>query len=168
MLTSLAYMTFPALLVLAAVGDLARFRIPNWISIALLVAFPVVAVTSGAPSSWTLAALAYGFGVLALGFILYAFGAFGGGDAKLLAAATPWIGPEALFGFLLAVAIAGGAMAVVLAAFRKAPAYAFYARTGWLQRLHERRREMPYGVAIAIGALFVAPGTRLFALAVGG
>lgn len=51
-----------------------------------------------------------GFG---LGAGLFALGAFGGGDAKLLCGMGAILGPTALLGWLVHVAVCGAALAVV-------------------------------------------------------
>ncbi|MEK7264914.1 MAG: pilus assembly protein CpaA, partial [Pseudomonadota bacterium] len=92
----------------------------------------------------------------------------GGGDAKLLAACAPWIGLAALGPFLVYTALAGGGFAVALILFRMTPALPVYAQAPWLMRLHQRPKDIPYAVAIALGGLLSFSQTPLFQLAFGG
>ena len=54
--------------------------------------------------------------------LLFQLRLVGGGDAKLLAAAALWVGYEQLIPFLVYVTIFGGVLALVLLAYRCAPA----------------------------------------------
>ena len=51
--------------------------------------------------------------------VLFGLNLVGGGDAKLLAASALWIGYEQLVPFLLYVTIFGGALALLLLAYRR-------------------------------------------------
>ena len=158
---------FPFGLIYAALSDVSSFRIPNWLSIALVAAFPVVALACGMPVSQIGLGLLTAFGMLAVGFALFALNVFGGGDAKLLAAAAAWVGPGALLSFLIMTALAGGLVTLAILGFRTTPIQPFYVRIGWLMRLHEARAGAPYGLAIAIGGVIVFSQTPLFAYAFG-
>jgi prepilin peptidase CpaA len=81
---------------------------------------------------------------------MFAAGKLGGGDVKLLAAAGLWFDFAGGLWMLICVAIAGGVLALIVIALR-----AF----GWSEGLRQRvvllrpRAGIPYGVAIAAGAL---------------
>ena len=88
----LVLVALPLLLAVAAGWDLASFTIPNFLSLALLALFAVFAVAAhlSLPAiGWHLLA---GFAGLFIGFALFALGWIGGGDAKLFAAVTLWLG----------------------------------------------------------------------------
>jgi prepilin peptidase CpaA len=87
----------------------------------------------------------------------------GGGDAKLLAAASLWIGYDQLLPYLVYVTIFGGVLALLMLAYRQTPAGAL-PLPDWAVRLHKPRSGMPYGLAIAAGALAVYPMTAWSAL----
>ena len=165
MLTYLILSIFPAALLIAAANDLYEFKIPNWICLALIGAFPVAAVFVGAPPIVTVQGLLLGAGALSIGFFLFAVKFFGGGDAKLFAATVPWIGLPGLLEFFVTTAMAGMVLAFVLIAFRGTPPLPIYAQQQWLLRLHQRKHDLPYGVAIAIGGLVVYPYTPVMQLA---
>lgn len=158
---------FPAALLVAAANDLYEFKIPNWVSIVLICAFPAAGLAVGAPPRIVIEGLLLGAGALTLGFGLYAGRIVGGGDAKLLAAMTPWIGASALGGFLFLTAIAGLVLAVVMIAFRKMPVLPIYAHAPWLMELHARKKDLPYGVALAVGGLLSFSQTPFFQLVFG-
>jgi prepilin peptidase CpaA len=139
------------LLAAAAFTDLGWRIVPNWVSIALVLSCAGVMLVGRDPVGLLLA-LAAGGGVLIGGAALFAAGLLGGGDVKLAAATTVWIGAEALPEFLAVTALAGGLLALGILAGRA------------LRRCVGRRRSamaaptVPYGVAIAAGALWTLAG----------
>ncbi|MBI1366934.1 MAG: pilus assembly protein CpaA [Alphaproteobacteria bacterium] len=159
---------FPAALLIAAANDLYEFKIPNWISATLLVACFVAAFVLGAPGRLVLQCAALAGAGLVVGFALFAFNVVGGGDAKLFAAIAPWIGLSGLVPFLINMAFSGAVLAIALIVFRKTPPLPIYAQTPWVMRLHERPKDIPYGVAIAAGGLLTFPQTPFFRLVFGG
>lgn len=146
----MSYWAIPPLAILAAAALCdARWRIiPNALPLALAAGGAVVAVAAGWPSGlWSaLAALA----VFAGGVALFALGAMGGGDVKLAAALTLWLPPDHVAAFLLLTSLAGGALALAVAAWRLAAdlARGADARAAWRAALSA---PAPYGVAIAAG-----------------
>jgi prepilin peptidase CpaA len=159
---------FPAALLVAAANDIYEFKIPNWVSLALFLAFFGAAASIGAPGKLVLEGFLLGLGGLAIGFALFAARIVGGGDAKLLAATAPWIGVASLMNFLLNMALAGAVLAVALLIFRKTPLLPIYAQAPWVMRLHQKPKDIPYAVAIAAGGLATFPSTPLFLAAFGG
>lgn len=159
---------FPAALIIAAANDLYEFKIPNWISITLFFSYFAAGLALSAPPALMLEGFLLAGGALSIGFILFAVNVLGGGDAKLLAAISPWVGLSALSAFLVNMALAGAALAIGLLLFRKTPALPIYAQTPWLLRLHQRPRDIPYAVAIAAGGLLSFQQTPFFQLAFGG
>jgi prepilin peptidase CpaA len=99
------------LLIVAGIGDIRRYRIPNNLVYAVVAAFAVGALFD---MSWT----TIGFAVLssvamfALTAGLFALGLFGGGDVKLIAAMALWTGLADLPRFLLVMTAAGGLLGV--------------------------------------------------------
>ncbi len=155
---AIALLIFPVLVIWAALKDVTTFTIPNRLSGALALSFCLAAILVGAPLSVVGLNLAVGLAGLVIGAAMFALGWIGGGDAKLLAAASLWLGWPALTTFLLATTLAGGALALLLLALR-----ADLVRThtpvlgGWMERLATPGAPAPYGVAIACGALFAFP-----------
>ncbi len=93
-----------------------------------------------------------GFSGLAIGFALFAFGAIGGGDAKLFAATALWLGFGDLLDYVVVTSLIGGGLALALIAMRKIPMPASLAGRPWLVRLHDAKAGIPYGVALAAAA----------------
>ena len=153
----------------AAVSDLRTRTIPNrWTLSALGVGLLLAGVSGLKP----LLLAAAGAGLAAAVFVpLWALRALGAGDVKLLMAMGALLGPRGLVVGLLWTALAGGALAVYAAAQRGA-LLAMVKDTGALA-LHlvtlgtrGRRRTLdtlgtlmvPYGIAIAIGAVLARIG----------
>lgn len=152
-------LVFPAAMAYAAASDLLTMRIANSVSLGLAAAFLLVALIAGMPVQDMLLHLAVGAGLLVAGMLLFSLNLLGGGDAKLLAAAALWIGYDQLGLFLFSVTLFGGALALLLLAYRRLPAAAL-PLPAWAVRLHTAGGGMPYGIAIAAGALTVYPLTR--------
>ncbi len=151
-------LAFPVLLALAAWGDVARYRIPNSLSIALAASYLPAALAAGAGLSEIAWHLAAGVGLLAIGIALFFAGVLGGGDAKLIAAAACWTGFPVLPAFLIYVALAGGALALALLVLRRLLVRVFGITADSdrrLGRLVARPRDVPYGLAIAIGGIAI-------------
>ena len=154
LIKTLVLLLFAALVIAAAVKDLESFTIPNWISIALALAFAPAALLTGASLGVIGISLAVGLAVLVLAVGMFALGWIGGGDAKLMAAASLWLGLKGLAPFVIYTALAGGALALILLALRSAWLRPIaHAGPVWARRLATPGEAAPYGVAIAIGAL---------------
>jgi len=134
---------YPAALIIAAFNDLYEFKIPNWVSILLIVSYFLSAIFLLPPPTAMFESLMLSIGALIVGFILFARSIIGGGDAKLFAASVLWIGFPGFAVFLLNMALAGAFLALFLLLFRKTPALPIYAHAPWLLRLHQRPRDIP-------------------------
>ncbi|MEW5683525.1 MAG: prepilin peptidase [Pseudomonadota bacterium] len=147
-------LTFPALMVAGGLRDALSYTIPNWVSLALAAIFPLAALAVGLPLPAIGLHLGVGFAALVLGMIMFALRWIGGGDAKLFAAAALWMGWPAMLHFTLYAALAGGGLTLFLLSLRS-PALRPMAMMGpgWMNRLAEPQGPVPYGVAIAIGAI---------------
>ena len=157
--------TFVVLLVLltaSTVTDLKTRRIPNAWTASGIVAGLALGLLQGQLGG---AFLGFAAG-LAIGLPLFALGALGGGDAKLLAAVGALMGPASLLSALLYAGLAGGVMALALAV-KRGTILPILLRTYnlaiWVVTLGRQgtRRGLdspgavaiPYGAAIAVGAL---------------
>jgi prepilin peptidase CpaA len=146
---------FPALMAFAAASDLFTMTISNRVSLALAAGFLVLAVASGMAVPDILMHLAAGATVLVVAFACFAFGWIGGGDAKVAAAAALWFGFAHLLNYLLYASLFGGALTLLLLQFRQWPLPYVLAGQTWLLKLHAKDSGIPYGIALAIGALVV-------------
>jgi len=155
---ALLALVLPALVIVAAVKDVTSYTIPNWISLALVAAFIPAALAAGLPLSQVGLHLAVGLGALTAGLVLFALRVIGGGDAKLMAAAALWLGWPALTTFIVATVLAGGALSLLILSLR-APLVRplVLSAPAWFVRLAEPEEGVPYGVAIAVGALAAFP-----------
>ncbi|MEM9726265.1 MAG: prepilin peptidase [Pseudomonadota bacterium] len=157
---------FPLALIAAALTDLQRFIIPNWTSLLLILGFGVAFTAGAVNGALGVGDLATHLGVglagFAIGFVLWACGLWGGGDGKLLAAAALWFDPSAVLMMLLWVAVFGGLTAIacfMLVAFKEV-LYPLPV-VGRLP-FEKYSRTVPYGVAIAAGALMALPDSVMF------
>ncbi len=159
-LASLLLVTiFPALVLFAAVQDATTFIIPNWISLALVAAFFPAAATLHLPLLSVLGAVGVGVGFLVAGIVLFALRWIGGGDAKLFAACALWLGWPAAVAFLTWTALAGGVLALALLSGRRWASYYPGVGPSWFARLMAPKGDIPYGLAIAAGALAAFPSS---------
>ncbi len=164
MLMLLMLSLLPCLMIVAALRDLTTMTIPNWISGLLIIGFfPTAFMVGLAPMTVAvhvgvaLAALLAGMGMFAAGWI-------GGGDAKLMAAACLWLGLSGSGMFLLGTGVAGGALCMVLISARAQLQPYMSGAPGWVLHLMEPKGDIPYGVAIAAGALLAFPASGIMAV----
>lgn len=158
---------FVTVMAAALVQDVRERRIPNRLTgPALLLALVLGGFHArGLPTD---ALLGAGAG-LAVSLPLFALGGLGGGDAKLIAVVGAFLGPSLLVDALVATAIIGGVMALVVAwqkgmllpVFVRTKNLAVYlitfGRFGRRRSMLESRPDLtvPYGVAIAVGSVAV-------------
>lgn len=139
-------------LAVAACWDVVAFRIPNALPLALVVLFPLAVALAPAPVAvgWHVAAAIL---VFVIGAGLFALGMLGGGDVKLMAAASLWLGMNSLALFLVVVSLAGAVLTMVLLVLRALPLH--HAMAGWGIQVPvlRSRAGIPYGVAIAFGGV---------------
>ena len=103
------------ILAVIAYGDVRTRRIPNVLSlaIAILGLFRIILGRDPVAAGYTLAA---GTAIFTAAFLLFWYGAIGGGDTKLVAATTLLVGYHDLFGFLFLMSACGGALALAMLA----------------------------------------------------
>ncbi|WP_428152972.1 A24 family peptidase [Brevundimonas sp.] len=153
---------FPALVIVGGLHDLITMKIPNWVSLALIAAFFPVALLIGAAPMDIAIHVGIGVAALVVGMGMFAAGWVGGGDAKLLAASCLWMGLSGVAPFLLWTGIAGGVFCLFLMTARQYfPMVAPSVSQGWVVSLMQPKGDIPYGVAIAAGALLALPESGL-------
>jgi len=159
---TLILLAFPVLVIAAGLRDVASYTIPNWMPAVLIVAFAVAAVALGLPWRLVAADVAVGLVALIAGMGMFAAAWIGGGDAKLFAAAALWLGLAGAPTYLLVTGLAGGGLALGLLALRSGPLQAIISGgPAWFVRLAKPGEGVPYGVAIALGALVAFPMSAL-------
>jgi prepilin peptidase CpaA len=152
-------MLFPALMAFAASSDLLTMTISNRVSVGLAAGFLILAIASGMGWPDILSHVGAGSAVLMVAFGCFAMGWIGGGDAKVAASAALWFGFAHLMDYLLLASIFGGALTLALLQFRQWPLPYVFSGQAWLLKLHAKESGIPYGIALAIGALMVYPDT---------
>lgn len=155
------------LLAWAAAIDIRSRRIPNWITLVLMIsgllqnAFLQGPVSPG--QSW--GGLATG---VALTFILFALGAMGGGDVKLFAGIGAWVGPVTIVEIFAAEALVGMVIVIwqalrerrVASLMRNSAVIVLNAASGDLTCPKEpeaktNRQRLPYAVPTFIATLLI-------------
>jgi len=150
---------FPALMAFAAASDLFTMTISNRVSLLLVAGFFALAGFGGMPIADIGLHVAAGLTVLVLAFACFAFGWMGGGDAKVAASVGLWFGFGPLPDYLLLISLFGGALTLLILQFRQWPLPYALNSQDWLQRLHHKTSGIPYGIALALGALVIYPET---------
>ncbi|MCW5770812.1 MAG: prepilin peptidase [Rhodospirillaceae bacterium] len=171
---------FVGLLTWAAVSDFRRYIIPNQVSLGLLALYPAFVLSAPEPVYWQ-GALIMAAIFFVVGFVMYLVRAMGAGDAKLLPVVMLWVGPKD-FAIFLAVMLGASFVLAGVVGLRMALAQvranelagrsgdcAAAAQVSPLARfgrvLAEFRHvpllkiQVPYGVAIAAGGIWVAVNT---------
>ncbi len=152
-----ACLVFIALLAIAAGTDFFRYRIPNWIVLALVAVFLVQAVRHIHEVSWLNQGAAGALCLLA-GLAFYTLNQLGAGDAKLLAVLALWSGLQALVPVLLLISVVGVVFAGLLLVVRWVMRRRNLDTAAWPKSLRSGEG-IPYGVAIALGSVL---GARFF------
>jgi prepilin peptidase CpaA len=161
-------------LILAAVIDGVALKVPNWITFPLVISGWIYsAAFAGAQDmvwyeglGWSLFGTAVGLGLL---LPAYAVGGMGAGDVKLLAGVGAWMHGKHTFYAFCVSAVAGAAIAIGMAVYRKAlrkHVNQFWMILGEILVIRnpselatiaaERKSSMlllPYGIPIAIGTI---------------
>jgi prepilin peptidase CpaA len=132
-----------ALLLRASITDWRARDIANGLTLTIALLAPLFWWATGLSlwpdMGWQ---LAYGLGVFLIGCGLFAIGAMGGGDVKLLAGLALWLPGVTMIRLALIMSIAGGALTVAMLIRQK------------LMKSDEKP-EIPYGLAISFAGLWV-------------
>ncbi len=161
-------------LVVAAVIDGVKLKVPNWITFPMILtgwvysawAAQAAGMTWYQGLGWSLLGTAVGLGLL---LPAYAIGGMGAGDVKLLAGVGAWMhGTHTAYAFVVS-AVVGALLAILMVFYRKA--WSRHSSQFWMivneimtvrdpEKLSEiaadRKSSMlllPYGIPIAIGTI---------------
>lgn len=157
-------LVYPASLLWAAKTDIESMTIANRLTLGLAVAFLPTALLLGlTPEQWGVH-LGLGFAGLVAGMVLFALRVMGGGDAKLIAATTLWLGVDGTLAFLIYTALAGGVLTLTLMWARRNLTQFAPSLPGPLSRHLEAKGDIPYGVAICAGGLLAISHADLLPL----
>jgi len=159
--TLLFLAVLPVLAIVGGLRDLLTMKIPNWISGLMVLGFFPAALMVGLPPLAVAAHVGVGALALVVAAGMFALRWIGGGDAKLLAAACLWLGLTGSGVFLLYTGLIGGAFCLALLVARGHVQPLLARAPGWVVHLMEPKGDIPYGVAIAAGALMAYPTSPL-------
>jgi len=162
-----AGLLYTVLLVIACVTDVRWRRIPN--ALVAVLALTGFAFSVGMEPLWP--GLLRASSGLVLGFAIWIMfhiaGGMGAGDVKLFAAAAAWLGPSGAWRAALVAALAGGVLSLAALAWQRrtrdgvervAMSLSMFslAPLGKVAPDEQRKTYLPYGVALACGALAIA------------
>lgn len=161
-MTIVSLLIFPLVMALAAFYDLFTMTISNRLVLALVVGFFVLALITGLPLQQVALHISCAAVVLVVAFGMFALRWIGGGDAKLAAATTLWLGYGLTVPYLIYAALFGGVLTMAILALRGLPLMPILTRFDWLQRLHDRNSGVPYGIALAVAGLVTYSNSAIF------
>ena len=152
----IALLAMACLAMTAALSDLRDLRVPNTIPLAIALLYPIFLMIPGVEADG-FGGLITGVIALGIGFVLFSLRFCGGGDAKLFAALALWAGPSLILPFVMWTALAGGALSIAMWFQQKTERAATLSALRYAQ-VEEgfTRQPMPYAVALAAGALYLA------------
>lgn len=94
------------------------------------------------------------FGVVfALTFVLFSLKMIGAGDSKLASAVALWTGVKGLLPFLFFMGIVGAVLGFIALYLQKSKPVAAPKEGSWIARVQSGESAVPYGIAIAAGAV---------------
>jgi len=142
------------LTVAVMVTDLIKFKIPNIMVLAILLIYPVLLFIAPTMPDWQ-SALLVALASFAGGFVIFALKLMGGGDVKLFAVLTLYIGKSGFLDFLVGVGIYGGILTLFLLAIRPVSSYLVSKNrdTITIPRVLKIGEPVPYGIAIGLSFL---------------
>ena len=147
------------LCIYAALIDFETLTIPNWLNgwLAFLF-FPALIL---AEPGWQITGLHLLSGLIAfiLMLLLFFTKVIGGGDAKMVPAVMLWLGPAGFSPFIVATAVIGGLLTIIVVLLRAL--WPSHIIPGFGVATLGQRGSVPYGIAIAAGAVLAAPYSPL-------
>ena len=141
--TDLLCATLALMLLWAAVVDIKTRTIANGLNLTIALMAPLFWWAMGV-DPWPDAAIrvAVAIGVFLLLALAFQMGAMGGGDVKLAAALALWFAPADTLFLIVLMSLAGGVLTLIVMIEHNI-------------KKNEGRPEVPYGVAIAFGGLWL-------------
>lgn len=144
--------------VLAARSDYNGFKIPNIVPVvivgAFVVAFGVLELTGQRDVFFKPIGSHIGAALLVLMVTgaMFALKQLGAGDSKFATAIALWVGLSGLVPFLFYMVLAGGVIAAASLALRKWKPVQNPVEGSWIDAAQKGSGNVPYGIAIAVGA----------------
>jgi prepilin peptidase CpaA len=143
----------------AILSDIRALKIPNWISITLVVGFVLYAILSWGKLDLLMRLLVTAV-IFCVSFVFFYRNWLGGGDVKLLAAVSLWVGPAHILAFVIIMGLLGVLLAITMMWLRpRLDADATLSRLKAPQPVARWIREgvCPYGLAIGLAGLAMVP-----------
>ena len=143
----------------SAWSDWSGMTIPNTYPVGIIATFGIAAAALYflAPEAGYLFSLKSHFIsfalVFAVTFVLFSLKMIGAGDSKLAAAVALWTGVKGLFPFLFFMGITGAVLGLAALYLQKNKPVAEPKEKSWIERVQGGESTVPYGIAIAVGAL---------------
>jgi prepilin peptidase CpaA len=159
----IALFMFSGSMIFAGLKDMTTMTISNRLVLLLVGAYLVLAPAAGISVEAITFSMLAAAAVLAITFVLFAFGWIGGGDAKLAAVAVLWLGSGLTLDYVLYASICGTFLTLALLQYRRMALPALLDGLEWPRRLHARDAGVPYGVALAMAALLLLPESHWLA-----
>lgn len=151
---------------MAALNDANAMKIPNRIPVFAFLGFLLMVPLTWAGVPMLMEHLMVGTTVFAVGFAMFAFGWMGGGDSKLMAATAFWFTWPDVVNYMIYTALFGGALTLFILLGRKyVPVRVLTSQ--WAQTMFRDETKIPYGLALAAGAIMTLPGSQIFQAALG-
>lgn len=155
-LSNITICLFVLIVASAAYHDIKNFKLPNIHSLSVALLYPAFVLSTDGAVDWV-GAIGVASVVLLIGFGLFALKYCGGGDVKLMAAIALWAGPGLGLEFVIITALAGGVIAVAYLLYQQATILVpFLPQSRQQNPTSLSKKPMPYGIAIASGAVYVA------------
>ena len=144
--------------VLSAVSDLRGMTIPNQHSLIILGAFVacygILWVFGRDDVFFSLSSHILAVVIMFLiTLAMFAFKLIGAGDSKLASVLALWVGLKGLIPFIFYMSVAGGLLGLSALALKKWKPIKEPKANSWVARVQGGESKVPYGVAIALGAL---------------
>lgn len=144
--------------VMAAMSDFKGMIIPNMHSVIIFGLFvgcyAVLWLLGGADVFSPLLSHVLGFVLVFAGsFALFAFKLWGAGDQKLISAFSIWMGFSAIPVFLVYTSLFGGMLGLIALYLKKYKPVKEPPKDSWIDKVQSGVGKVPYGIAIALGAL---------------
>jgi len=145
---------------LSAWSDFNKLLIPNMYVILIGAVFVPAfllanffAPEAGFFGSWK-SHLFSGAFMFAVTYALFYFKMIGGGDSKMLSVFALWAGVKGLMPLLFFMAVVGGMLGAVTLYLNKKKLMKEPAKDGWIAKAQSGAKDVPYGIAIFVGAVF--------------
>lgn len=146
---------FPICLAVSAISDVKTGEIPNFVSLILIVVGLLLLLLKDVPFDEFVVRSGISIAILAICLLLFRFSMLGGGDGKLLTAASIWSGPQFTLPFLVMTSLAGGCIALAIILLRRLPKKYQDNLPFVLKKYCCSTQGIPYAVAIAISGFLL-------------